>query len=252
MVGVQGVATVHVFGVTSLEGFRYSSIAVVDEIGFSRRVMGDFFESLGGERVSVAVMETVFADVGVGVALIVQRTVAAEFDVFLKLSSGFDLSGVGVGFSRGMDIIVGVRFIRGAVEAAVEEFSGGGKAVAGFEVGEFALHHGDEEANGGTALVGFFAHDLGEFAADEVVRGGGFGRGGAIDGVSTGGRVGAVVRQAHQGRGGLGRLEAEFDEEPGGVEAVAGLEVRELAVHGGGQEADDEATVLGFLGDDVG
>ena len=214
--------------------------------------MGDFFESLRVEQVAIAIMETVFADAGVGVALIVQRTVAAEFDVFLKLSLGFDFSRIGRGFSLGRDGLVGVRCVGGAVEAALEEFSGGGKAVTGFEVGEFALHHVDEEADGGTALVGLFAHDLGEFGADAMVRGGGFGRGVAVDGVGTLGRGGTVVRQAHHGRGGLGRLEAEFDQKPGGVEAVAGLEVRELAVHGGGQEADDEAAVLGFLGDDVG
>ena len=177
---------------------------------------------------------------------------AAEIDVFPKAAAGFDFSRVGRGFSRGLDSFLGVRCIGGAVEAALEEFFGGGKAVAGFEVGEFALHYGDEEADGGTALVGLFAHDLGEFGADEVVRGGGFGQGTAVDGVCAPGRGGAVVRQAHHGRGGLGRREAEFDQEPGGVEAVAGLEVRELAVHGGGQEADDEPAVLGFLGDDVG
>ena len=42
----------------------------------------------------------------------------------------------------------------------------------------------------------------------------------------------------------LGGLEAEFDEEPGGVEAVAGLGVGEIAVHGGDEEADDEPAVV--------
>ena len=51
---------------------------------------------------------------------------------------------------------------------------------------------------------------------------------------------------------GLGGLEAEFDEEPGGVEAVAGLGVGEFAVHGGDEEADDETAVLSFLSDDAG
>jgi len=50
----------------------------------------------------------------------------------------------------------------------------------------------------------------------------------------------------------LGGLEAEFDEQTGGVEAVAGQGVGEFAVHGGYEEADDEPAVLGFLGDDVG
>ena len=50
----------------------------------------------------------------------------------------------------------------------------------------------------------------------------------------------------------LGLVVAEFDEETGGVDAMAGLEVREVAVHGGDEELDDEPAVLGFLGDDVG
>ena len=50
----------------------------------------------------------------------------------------------------------------------------------------------------------------------------------------------------------LSLVEAEFDEESGGVDAVAGLEVGELALHGGDEELDDEPAVLGFLGDDVG
>ena len=52
--------------------------------------------------------------------------------------------------------------------------------------------------------------------------------------------------------GSLGLVVAEFDEESGGVDAVAGLEVGELALHGGDEELDDEPAVLGFLGDDVG
>ena len=50
----------------------------------------------------------------------------------------------------------------------------------------------------------------------------------------------------------LGLVEAELDEESCGVDAVAGLEVGELALHGGDEELDDESAVLGFLGDDVG
>ena len=52
--------------------------------------------------------------------------------------------------------------------------------------------------------------------------------------------------------GSLGLVVAEFDEEACGVDAVAGLEVGELALHGGDEELDDEPAVLGFLGDDVG
>ena len=50
----------------------------------------------------------------------------------------------------------------------------------------------------------------------------------------------------------MGGFESEFDEEAGGVEAMAGLGVGDIAVHGGDEEADDETAVLGFLGDDVG
>ena len=49
-----------------------------------------------------------------------------------------------------------------------------------------------------------------------------------------------------------GLVVAEFDEGSSGVDAVAGLEVGELALHGGDEELDDEPAVLGFLGDDVG
>ena len=247
VVGVERDATGQVVGVLGDEGVHF--IAVADEMGSSGGVMGDCFEFLGVERVAVAVMEAVFADAGVGVACIVHRAMAAEFDVFLKAALGFQFgrvrSGVGSGFSLGIDSLVGVRIIRGVVEATAEQFFGGVEAVAGFEVGEFALHYGDEEADGGAAMVGCFAHDLSEFAADAMVRAGGFGRGVGVDGARALGRDGAVDA-------GLGRREAEFDQEAGGVKAVAGLEVRELAVHGGGQEADDEPAVLGFLGDDVG
>ena len=50
---------------------------------------------------------------------------------------------------------------------------------------------------------------------------------------------------------GLCGLEAEFDQEPGGIEAMARLGVGKFAVHGGDEETDDETAVLGFLGDDV-
>ncbi len=93
-----------------------------------------FFAFPGVENVAVAVMEEVCTDAGVGVAFIVRRAVAAEFDVFLKAALGFDFSGIGSGFSRGVDGFLGVRFIGGAVEAAAEQFFGGIEAVAGFEV----------------------------------------------------------------------------------------------------------------------
>ena len=134
------------------------------------------------------------------------------------------------------------------VEAEAEEFFGGGEAVAGFEVGELSLHGVDEEADGGTAVVGFLADDLGQCGTDVARRLGRFGLGlrfGARMGFGRALSVGLVDDRPCG-------LEAEFDEEPGGVEAMARLGVGEFAVHGGDEEADDEPAVLGFLGDDVG
>ena len=120
--------------------------------------------------------------------------------------------------------------------------------MAGFEVGELALHGVDEELDGDVAVAGFLADDLGELGADGVGGALGFGFGlplslwlrlGAgiavgcpLGGSALGGAlcVGAV-------NGGLGLVEAEFDEESGGVDAVAGLEVGEIAVHGVDEEA---------------
>ena len=47
-------------------------------------------------------------------------------------------------------------------------------------------------------------------------------------------------------------VEARAEQFLVGVKAMAGFEVRELAVHSGEEEADDEPAILGFLGDDVG
>ena len=128
---------------------------------------------VGVQRVAVAVMEATFADAGVGVGFVVHPAVAAELDVFPKLALGFDFCrvgfGVGSGLGLSMDSFAGVRFIGSAVEAAAEQFPGGVKPVAGPEVRQFALHHGDEEADGGAAMVGFLAHDLGEFGLDAMV-----------------------------------------------------------------------------------
>ena len=108
--------------------------------------------------------------------------------------------------------------------------------MAGFEVGEFALHGVDEELDSDIAVAGFLADDLGELGADGVACVLGFGFGWplglwlrlgagvallrALSVVALGGAlcVGAVDD-------GLGLVVAEFDEESGGVDAVAGLEV---------------------------
>ena len=70
--------------------------------------------------------------------------------------------------------------------------------------------------------------------------------------LGTGIAVGCALGGVGAVDSGLGLVVAEFDEEAGGVDAVAGLEVGELALHGGDEELDDEPAVLGFLGDDVG
>ena len=47
-------------------------------------------------------------------------------------------------------------------------------------------------------------------------------------------------------------IEAEVEELPRGVEAVAGLGVIDLALHDVDEETDYEPAVVGFLADDVG
>ena len=131
--------------------------------------------------------------------------------------------------------------------------------MAGFEVGELALHGVDEELDGDVAVAGFLADDLGELGADGVGCALGFGFGLPL-GLSLRLRLGAGIAVGCALGGApcvgtvndsLGLIEAEFDEESGGVDAVAGLEVGELALHGGDEELDDEPAVLGFLSDDV-
>ena len=240
VVGVLGVAAGEVIGVTGGEGVHCTT--VVDKEDFAGGGSGGFFEFVVVEEVALAVVAAVFANTRVGIAGVVQGAVQAEFDVLGAEALGFDFGGVRFGFGLGCfgglpALIFGV-----VVEAEAEEFPGGGEPVAGFEVGELAPHYVDEEADGGAAKVGFIANDLGEGGTDVVGRVGGFGFGLRFGGAPGGGVV--DVR--------LGGLEAEFDEEAGGVEAVAGLGVGEFAVHGGDEEADDETAVLSFLGDDVG
>ena len=116
--------------------------------------------------------------------------------------------------------------------------------MAGFEVGEFALHGVDEEADGDTAIVGFLADDLGQLGADGVGGAVGFGFGlplGLLLSLMLG--AGIVLARCGSGTGALGvgalggalcvgvvdgglcLVEAELDEESSGVDAVAGLEV---------------------------
>ena len=52
-------------------------------------------------------------------------------------------------------------------------------------------------------------------------------------GIAVGCALGGGALDAVAIDDGLGLVEAELDEESGGVDAVAGLEVGELALHGG-------------------
>ena len=56
------------------------------------------------------------------------------------------------------------------VEAAAEEFLGGGEAMVGLEAGKVALHHVHEEADGGAAVVGFFEDQVGQGLVGVVLR----------------------------------------------------------------------------------
>ncbi len=99
-----------------------------------------------------------------------------------KAALGFYLSGVrlgGVRFGVGLGCFGGVlALIFGVVvETEAEEFFGGGEPVAGFEVGECALHGVDEEADGGAAVIGFIANDFGQCGTNAARCLGGFGFG---------------------------------------------------------------------------
>ena len=102
--------------------------------------------------------------------------------------------------------------------------------MAGFEVGELALHGVDEEADGDEAIFGFLADDLGESGADGV--GGALGLGfcfglplrlGRRLRLGAGIAVGSTFAPVGAGAvdDSLGLVEAEFDEESCGVDAVA-------------------------------
>ena len=116
--------------------------------------------------------------------------------------------------------------------------------MAGFEVGEFALHGVDEELDGDIAVAGFLTNDLGELGADALGGAMGFGFGlplGLLLSLMLG--AGIVLARCSSGTGALGGgalggalcvgvvdgglclVEAELDEESSGVDAVAGLEV---------------------------
>ena len=159
--GVFGVPGGQVLGVAGEEAVHL--VGVVDEVFHGGAATGGGFELFVVEWVAIAVVEAVFADAGEGFVLVVPGAVLAEFDEF-GAASGFERFGGELGgFGFGSLCVVGQ-----VVEAALEEFFGGGKAMAGFEVGELALHGVDEEADGDAAIVGFLTDDLGELVADGV------------------------------------------------------------------------------------
>ena len=248
VVGVLGVVAVEVSDVAGGEVLHCTK--VVDKEAFGWGGPGGYLEFVVVEEVAIAVVAPVFANTGVGIAGVVNGAVPAEFDVLGKAALGFDLGGVRFGVGLGCCLGIRSLILGVVVEAEAEEFFSGGEPVAGFEVGELALHSVDEEADGGAAEVGFIVNDLGKRGADAVRRVGVLRVGlslrlGARTGCWGAPRSGVVEE-------GLGGLEAEFDEEPGGVEAMAGLGIGEFAVHGGDEEADDETAVLSFLSDDAG
>ena len=212
-------------------------VAVDDEVFHGGGATGGGFELIVVKGVAFAVVESVFADAGVGVVSVVHGAVLAEFEEF-GVALGFQFfRGQLDGFRFGS--CLGVCIFGEVVEAALEEFFGGGETMAGFEVGEFALHGVDEELDGDVAIVSFFADDLGELGADGVGGALGFGFGLPLS-LGLGLRLGAGVALARCSSGtgalggalcvgaindSLGLVEAEFDEESSGVDAVAGLEV---------------------------
>ena len=114
-VDVDGVAGV--FGVAPGQVVGIAGEEVVHPIGFADEKLhtgaytGGLFELPVVEGVAFAVVEAVFADAGVGIGLVVDRAVEAEFDVFGKLALGLYLSGVrlfGVRFGVGLSSIPGV------------------------------------------------------------------------------------------------------------------------------------------------
>ena len=260
--GVARVFDVPVFQVLGVAGQEIlQPVAVDDEVFHGGRATGSGFELIIVKGVAFAVVEAIFADARVRVVSVVHGAVLAEFEEF-GVALGFQFFGGqlnGFGFGD----CLGVCVVGEVVEAALEEFFGGGETVAGFEVGELALHGVDEELDSDVAVAGFLADDLGELGTDMVSGAMGFGFGLPLGLLLSlclrlGAGMGIALLRALGGSGagvvdsGLCLFVAEFDEESCGVYAVAGLEVRELALHGGDEELDDEPAVLGFLGDDVG
>ena len=142
---------------------------------------------------------------------------------------------------RGRDEIAGVILRGRGVEAAAQEFFGGGQPMVGFEVLEAALHHINQEADGGAAVASLFADKGSEVL---VKRGGsrlkGRGRGGL-----------PLGRGGIGGDEGVGREETEVEELTGGIKAMARFGIFQAALHEVDEEADDEPAVVGLFADDV-
>ena len=165
-VDVDGIA--RVFGVPAVPGTRRSGPGKTVQPVWGRRMRvlhgrtatgGGFELCIVVEGVALAVVEAVFTDAGEGIGFCstpgpcLLNSMSSAWRRAAS-SSGVELGGFGV-----LPEASGV--VGEAVEAALEEFLGGGETMAGFEVGELALHGVDEEADGGAAVVGFLADDLG-------------------------------------------------------------------------------------------
>ena len=148
---------------------------------------------------------------------------------------------------RGRDEIAGVILRGRGVEAAAQEFFGGGQPMVGFEVLEAALHHINQEADGGAAVASLFADQSREVPVER----GGIKMDDRRRRGQTLGRLGRVSRGGIGGDEGVGREETEVEELTGGIKAMARLGIFQAALHEVDEEADDEPAVAGLFADDV-
>ena len=148
---------------------------------------------------------------------------------------------------RGRDEIAGVILRGRGVEAAAQEFFGGGQPMVGFEVLEAALHHINQEADGGAAVASLLADQSREVPVER----GGIKMDDRRRRGQTLGRLGRVSRGGIGGDEGVGREETEVEELTGGIKAMARLGIFQAALHEVDEEADDEPAVAGLFADDV-
>ena len=118
--GLRGCSAFQPFQVLGVAGQEVlQPVAVDDEVFHGGRATGGGFEFCGvGKGVAFAVVESVFADAGVGVVSVVHRAVLAEFEEF-GVALGFEFFGGELdGFRFGFGLGVGI--FGEVVEAALE------------------------------------------------------------------------------------------------------------------------------------